>query len=103
MSMSEYAQALRELEKCAQRVTPCPLWTELYLTARATGWKTLSVFVRDCVGGNCFPIDSRVEKELVWRGLPRDERVLVGLCLRIGENRPASVPRMFYESGGLTS
>ena len=65
----------------------------------ATGWKTLSVFVRDCVGGNCFPIDSRVEKELRLHQLPMDERQLVSLALAIGSN-PRQVARIFYTAGG---
>lgn len=69
---------------------------------KATGWKTLSVFVRDCVGANCFPIDSRVRKELERHGLPSGieaERRLVSLCLTIGRN-PRRIARMFYEAGG---
>jgi hypothetical protein len=63
----------------------------------ATGWKTLSVFVRDCVGGNCFPIDSRVQKELDRYGLPNDERTLVRLALELDRN-PRQVARMFYQA-----
>jgi hypothetical protein len=69
---------------------------------RATGWKTLSVFVRDCVGGNCFPIDTRVKKELARHGLTldeRNERLLVSLSLAMGRN-PRQVNRMFYAAGG---
>jgi hypothetical protein len=57
------------------------------------------VFVRDCVGGNSFPIDSRVEKELTRHGLPVDERRLIGLSLGIGRN-PRKLARMFYTAGG---
>lgn len=66
---------------------------------RAIGWKTLSVFVRDCVGGNSFPIDSRVAKELDRWGLPQDERRLVGLSLEINRN-PRHIARMFFAAGG---
>ncbi len=65
---------------------------------RATSGKTLSVFVRDCVGGNCFPIDSRVEKEFLLHGLPANERLLVSLSLAVNRN-PRQVARMFYEAG----
>jgi hypothetical protein len=41
-------------------------------------------FVRDCVGGDCFPIDNRVRKELERHRLPSGmdgERLLVSLSL----------------------
>ncbi len=69
---------------------------------RATGWKTLSVFVRDCVGGNSFPIDSRVEKALRRHDLPVDERQLIRLTIAAGRN-PRVVARMFYAAGGELS
>ena len=67
----------------------------------ASEWKTLSVFVRDCVGGNAFPIDSRVAQELALHGLPINEKALVATCLELGEN-PRMIGRMFYQSGGET-
>jgi hypothetical protein len=66
---------------------------------RASGWKTLSVFVRDCVKCNSFPIDSRVEKELKKRALPVDEGALVRLALAL-ERNPRVVARVFYKAGG---
>jgi hypothetical protein len=61
------------------------------------GVKTLSVFVRDCVGGDCFPIDSRVEKQLRNYRLPVDEILLVRMSLAIGKN-PRKPARIFYEA-----
>ena len=99
MTMSEYAESLRELWLSASPDEPMPALDAIIRDHQASGWKTLSVFVRDCVGGNSFPIDSRVEKELRRHGLPSDERSLVSACLEMGKN-PRSVARMFYQSAG---
>ncbi len=98
-TMAEYVEHLRALEQCASPTNPMPALDAIVRDHRATGWKTLSVFVRDCVRGNCFPIDSRVGKELQRHGLPPDERLLVGLSLELGRN-PRQVARMFYAAGG---
>ncbi|MBI3742847.1 MAG: hypothetical protein HY261_00975, partial [Chloroflexi bacterium] len=95
LSMSDYAADLRHQERAATPDDPMPALDAIIRDHRATGWKTLSVFVRDCVGGNAFPIDSRVEKELRRHDLPVDERQLVRLCLAVGRN-PRVVARMFY-------
>lgn len=102
LTMSEYVQHLQDLERRATPDNPMPALDRIIADHRATGWKTLSVFVRDCVGGNSFPIDSRVKKELARHGLPldeRDERLLVSLSLAAGRN-PRQVERMFYAAGG---
>jgi hypothetical protein len=101
ISMAAYAEGLREREARATPDDPTPALDAIIRDHRATGWKTLSVFVRDCVGGNCFPIDTRVEKELRRHGLPADERQLVRLALGAGRN-PRMIARMFYEAGGAT-
>ncbi|MHB1560362.1 MAG: hypothetical protein ACYC61_23165 [Isosphaeraceae bacterium] len=103
LSMSGYVDHLRALEAGATPNDPMPALDAIVGDHEATGWKTLSVFVRDCVGGHCFPIDSRVRKELERHRLPSDpeaERLLVGLALAIGRN-PRQVARMFYEAGGV--
>jgi hypothetical protein len=97
--MSEYVDALRDLESRATPQNPMPARDAIVADHRATGWKTLSVFVRDCVGGNCFPIDSRVVKELDRLGLPHDERMLVALSLATDRN-PRQIARMFFAAGG---
>jgi hypothetical protein len=99
ISMEEYVDRLRAIERGATAENPMPALDAIIADHRATGWKTLSVFVRDCVGGNCFPIDSRVAKELARRGLPEDERALVGLSLAVNRN-PRQVARMFFAAGG---
>jgi hypothetical protein len=99
LSMAQYTQQLRQLEVAATPQSPMPALDAIVADHRATGWKTLSVFVRDCVGGNCFPIDTRVEKGLRRRGLPIDERELVRLALQLRRN-PRQVARMFYRVGG---
>jgi hypothetical protein len=99
LSMMDYVQELRRLESRATPLNPMPALDAIVADHRATGWKTLSVFVRDCVGGNCFPIDSRVVRELDRRGLPQDERRLVGLSLAIDRN-PRQIARMFFLAGG---
>ena len=102
LTMNEYVAYLQGLEQQATDRNPMPALDAIIADHRATGWKTLSVFVRDCVGGNCFPIDSRVKKELARWGLPceeRDERLLVSLSLATGRN-PRQIARMFYAAGG---
>ena len=99
MSMADYTNHLRTLELNATPRTPMPALDAIVNDHRATGWKTLSVFVRECVGGNSFPIDSRVAKELDRWGLPHDERRLVSLSLEINRN-PRQIARMFFKAGG---
>ena len=99
LTMSQYRDELAILEESATSENPTPALDKIINDHNATGWKTLSVFIRDCVRGNCFPIDSRVEKELKKHNLPVDERDLVRLSLNFGRN-PRQVARMFYESGG---
>lgn len=99
ISMVDYTDHLRDLEHQASPNKPMPALDAIVADHRATGWKTLSVFVRDCVGGNSFPIDSRVAKELERWGLPEDERRLVSLSLEINRN-PRQIARMFFAAGG---
>src|SRR4029079_9834931 len=56
MSMADYVNSLRRLEREANPENPMPALDAIVADHKASGWKTLSVFVRDCVGGNCFPI-----------------------------------------------
>ena len=98
-TMAEYVDRLRLLESQATPENPMPALAAIIADHRATGWKTLSVFVRDCVGGNCFPIDSRVAKELERYQLPLDERTLVSLSLAMQRN-PRQMARMLYAAGG---
>jgi hypothetical protein len=64
LTMAEYVALLRQLEREADLKNPMPALNRLMRDHRAGEGKTLAVFVRDCVGGNCFPIDSRVRGEL---------------------------------------
>ena len=98
-TMAEYVARLKDMEKNATPKDPMPALDTIVRDLYATSMKTLSVFVRDCVGGNCLPIDSRVEKELGLHGLPANERLLVSLSLAVNRN-PRQVARMFYEAGG---
>jgi hypothetical protein len=97
ISMSQYVAELRRLEKKASPDNPTPALDRIVSDHGAMGVKTLSVFVRDCVGGNCFPIDSRVEKQLRKYRLPVDEILLVRMSLAIGKN-PRKLARIFYEA-----
>ena len=97
-TMPEYADGLRALERGATPANPTPALDAIVVDHRATGWKTLRVFVRDCVGGNCFSIDSRVAKELGKHDLPVNERELVSLSLGAGRN-PRQVARLFFAAG----
>jgi hypothetical protein len=102
LDMQGYVECLREIERGATPANPMPALDTIVRDHAATGWKTLSVFVRDCVGGNCFPIDSRVSKELASWGLPSGieyERTMVRMSLELGRN-PRLLARMFYEAGG---
>ena len=94
-SMPEYADGLRALERGATPANPMPALDAIIADHRATGWKTVSVSVRVCVGGSCFPIDSRVAKELGKHDLPVNERELVSLSLGAGRN-PRQVARLFF-------
>jgi len=99
IGMEEYAEHLRNLEAQATPDNPTPALDTIIRDHQATGWKTLSVFIRDCVNGNSFPIDSRVEKELNRTGFPVDERRLISMALAIGRNT-RRVARLFYKAGG---
>lgn len=101
-TMREYRDHLRSLDADASSSNPMPALDAIIADHQASGWKTLSVFVRDCVGGNAFPIDSRVQKALEHRELPVDERTLVSLSLIFNRN-PRRLARMFYEAGGTSA
>jgi len=61
--------------------------------------KILSVFVRDCLKRDVFPIDTRVQFLLSTLELPQDERELVRLCQK-AEVSPSVLNRMFYSHQG---
>jgi hypothetical protein len=95
LTMEGYVAALREIESKATPDNPTPALDRIIRDHRAGGVKTLSVFIRDAVKGNCFPIDSRVENQLTTYDLPVNERCLVSLCLSMDLN-PRKVARIFY-------
>jgi hypothetical protein len=97
--MATYTNNLRRLEKSATVVDPMPAFDAIARDHRASGKKTLSIFIRDCVLGNSFPIDSRVQRMLDRYGLPTNERRLVSACLALNHN-PRNVARLFYDAGG---
>lgn len=99
LTMAEYVVHLGKLEGAATPDNPMPALDAIIADHKSTGWKTLSCFVRDCVCGNSFPIDTRVAKELAHWKLAANERHLVSLSLSMGRN-PRPVARMFYEAGG---
>lgn len=98
MSMADYVAELQRLEHSALPDQPSPALNKIRADLRAGEAKTLSVFVRDCVKGNCFPIDSRVRRLLQAYEIPEDEEKLVSMSLALGKD-PRRVARMFYESG----
>ena len=61
--------------------------------------KILSVFVRDCLRRDVFPMDTRVRFLLSALDLPQDERALVRLCQK-AEVSPTVLNRMFYSHQG---
>jgi len=99
LTMEEYAQHLRDLDAGATPEDPTPALDAIIRDHQATGWKTLSVFIRDCVNGNAFPIDSRVEKQLKLHYFPVNERRLISLSLAIGRS-PRTLARLYYKAGG---
>lgn len=99
MTMDGYANLLCDLEAMATPEDPMPALDRIMHDDRAGEGKTLSVFVRDCARGNCFPIDTRVAKQLEAFGLPRDESWLVSSCLGMGLN-PRRIARIFYQAEG---
>lgn len=98
-NMWSYAEWLREKDSLASPQNPMPAVDTILKDHGATEGKTLSVFVRDCIKGNCFPIDSRVEKVLQQHNLPNSEHLLVAACLAL-ELNPRQTARLFYEVGG---
>ena len=99
ISMGEYVEELQSLDRQATPGNPTPARDKVKADHHAQGFKTLSVFVRDCVRGRCFPIDLRVRKQLHDFGLPEDEGTLVRLSYAIHKN-PRKLARMFFEAGG---
>jgi len=99
LTMEAYAEKLRGVDRTATPDDPTPALDRIIRDHKATGWKTLSVFVRDCIRGNCFPIDTRVQKALNDHRLPAYERTLVGLSLAVRRN-PRELARKFYWVGG---
>jgi hypothetical protein len=97
--MAAYTNNLRRLEASATPTDPMPAFDTLVRDHRGGGQKTLSIFIRDCVLGNSFPIDSRVSNILNRYELPSDERCLVSAALSLGLN-PRNVERLFYDAGG---
>jgi hypothetical protein len=97
ISMVEYVDELRALDKNMTPENPMPSLTKIISDHGAVGVKTLSVFVRDCVRGNCFPIDLRVRKQLHKYGLPDNEGLLVQMSRALHKN-PRKLARMFYEA-----
>jgi hypothetical protein len=100
LMMSDYVASLREIERRATPDDPMPALASIMRDHRAGEGKTLSVFIRDCVKGNCFPIDSRVAKQLDTYSLPVNERSLVSLCLGM-ELNPRKTARIFYQAAGI--
>jgi hypothetical protein len=100
LNMADYLTKLREIESQSTPQDPMPALDRIMRDHRAAEGKTLGVFIRDCVRGNCFPIDSRVAKQLGAYALPSEERQLVSLCLSMGLN-PRKVARVFYQAGGI--
>lgn len=97
--MAAYTNNLRRLEAAATSSNPTPAFSAIVRDHGTAGPKTLSIFVRDCVPGNCFPIDSRVSSVLNLYELPHDELLLVKAALELGFN-PRNVARLFYDAGG---
>lgn len=97
-TMEGYVAALREIERKATPDHPTPALDRIIRDHRQPSqFKTLSVFIRDCVKGNCFPIDSRVRKQLTKYELPVNERCLVRICLSMGQN-PRRIARIFFSA-----
>lgn len=104
-TMTSYVEKLREMERAATPSNPMPARDKTFADHQTGSGKTLSVFVRECVLGNCFPIDSRVRAQLQLLGLPnkeKDEEWLVRQCLEAGRN-PREVARLFYNAGGVVA
>jgi hypothetical protein len=97
ITMSDYVLSLREIESRATPENPMPALACIMRDHRAGEGNRLSVFIRDCVKGNCFPIDSRVAKQLNAYGLPNHERRLVSICLALALN-PRRTARIFYQA-----
>lgn len=60
--------------------------------------KRISVFIRDYLEKNVFPIDSNVEYVLASLGLPNNEELLVRICENANVD-PKQLERQFYAHG----
>lgn len=69
ITMADYVRELRAIESGATASSPMPALDRLSSDLDAVQAKTLGLFVRDCVIGNCFPIDSRVQGSLQRFGI----------------------------------
>lgn len=90
--MQQYVEELQTLDGQATAENPTPALDKIIIDHRAAGFKTLSVFVRDCVRGRCFPVDLRVRKQLRDHGLPEHEGLLVRLSYAL-QQEPAEAGR----------
>lgn len=61
--------------------------------------KIISVFVRDVMKKDAFPLDSRVKEMLGSLGLPSDEKLIINLCRR-NEIDPRILNRMMWLHNG---
>lgn len=61
--------------------------------------KIISVFVRDIMKRDAFPLDNRVKEILGFLGLPNDEELIIKLCRKNGVN-PRILNRMLWLHNG---
>jgi len=93
LSFSQFLEHAKSLNGMETRIA----FTEV-LKIKSGKAKRISVFIRDFLEKNVFPIDSNVEYVLASLGLPDDEELMIRLCERANVD-PKSFERQLYVHG----
>lgn len=89
LSMEDYCRHVRKVDDRYQ----------IYLAAGSpNGTKVLSLFCRDALQIESFPIDRHVRRLLVENGLPTDESAMIDICLSCAFD-PNSVAHLLVRFG----
>ena len=93
LSLSEFLDTIKTLDGIETRNK----FIEI-LDIESSKAKRISVFIRDYLGKNVFPIDSNVEYVLTSLSLPNNEDLLVRLCENAGVD-PKHLEKQLYAHG----
>lgn len=93
LSFGQFLDTIKQLNGIETR----DRFTEILGIERSRA-KRISVFIRDYLEKNVFPIDSNVEYTLISLGLPNNEDLMVKLCEKAGVD-PKLFERRLYAHG----